>query len=170
MLPNKNLIILIGFMGTGKSAVGKLLAKKMSFAFADLDKLVEKQAALKISAIFKQYGEAYFRNFEKNAINSLKTMDNTVVATGGGAVLDPQNVAVMKEEGIVIALDADVDTLWKRLKSSRNRPLLKADDPRRKMEELYYERRPFYSQAHYIVNTTGKTIEEVVQEILILLK
>lgn len=166
MLSNKNLIILIGFMGTGKSAVGKLLAKKMRFAFVDLDKLIEKEAGLKIPAIFEQYGETYFRSLEKQAVNSLVTMNETVVATGGGAVLDPQNMAVMKEAGIVVALDADVETLWKRLKSSRNRPLLKAADPRLRIEELYHKRRPFYSQAHHIVDTSGKTIEDVAQKIL----
>jgi shikimate kinase len=155
-------------MGTGKSAVGKLLAKKTGFAFVDLDKLIEKSAGLKISEIFGQYGEVYFRNLEKQAVNSLITMDKTVVATGGGVVLDPQNMAVMEEAGIVIALDADVETLWKRLKSSRNRPMLKAADPRRRMEELYHKRHPFYSQARYIVNTSGKTIEDVAEEIMLI--
>lgn len=165
MQSDKNLVILIGFMGTGKSAVGKRLAKKTGFAFVDLDKLIEKEAGIKISAIFERYGEAYFRNLEKKAILSLKTMRKAVVSTGGGAVLDPQNMAAMKEAGLVIALDADIETLWRRLKSSQNRPLLKASDPKNRMEELYNARRPFYSQAHHAVDTTGKTIKDVAKEI-----
>ena len=166
MPPNNQLIILIGFMGTGKSAVGKILAKKAGFAFVDLDKLIEKEAGIKISAIFERYGEAYFRNLEKKAILSLNTMHKSVVSTGGGAVLDPQNMAAMKEAGLVIALDADIETLWRRLKSSQNRPLLKASDPKNRMEELYNARRTFYSQAHHTVNTSGKTIKDVALEIL----
>ena len=168
MYSDKNLIILIGFMGTGKSAVGKILAQKAGYAFVDLDKLIEKGADLKISAIFEQYGEAYFRNLEKKAILSLKTMSKVVVATGGGAVLDPQNMAAMREAGLVIALDADVETLWKRLKSCKNRPLLKTSDPKNRIEELYNARRPFYSQAHHIVDTSGKTVKDVAQEILVI--
>jgi shikimate kinase len=166
MLFNRNLIILIGFMGTGKSTVGKLIAKKIGFAFVDLDKLIENEAGLKISEIFERYGEEYFRDLEKQAVNSLKTMDKTVVATGGGVVLDPQNMAVMKEVGIVIALDADIETLWKRLKSSRNRPLIKSSDPKRRIEDLYHKRRLLYSKAHCIVDTSGKSIEAVAQDIL----
>ena len=170
MPPNEQLIILIGFMGTGKSAVGKILAKKAGFAFVDLDKLIEKEAGIKIPAIFEQYGEAYFRNLEKKAILSLKTMSKAVVSTGGGAVLDPHNMAAMKEAGLVIALDADMYTLWKRLRSSTNRPLLKAPDPKNRIKELYNTRRPFYSQAHHIVDTSGKTVKDVAQEILNLLQ
>lgn len=166
MQSDKQVIILIGFMGTGKSAVGKRLAKKTGFAFVDLDKLIEKEAALKIPAIFERYGEAHFRNLEKKAVFSIKMMSKAVVATGGGAVLDPQNIAVMKEAGLVIALDADIETLWRRLKSSQNRPLLKAPDPKNRIEELYNARRPVYAQAHHTVDTTGKTVKDVAQEIL----
>jgi len=170
MLSNTKLIFLIGFMGTGKSAVGKLLAKKAGFVFVDLDKLIEKEAGLKIPYIFEKYGEAYFRNLEKKAILSLKTMHKAVVATGGGAVLDPLNMTAMKGSGLVIALDANLETLWKRLKTSTKRPLLKVSDPKRRMEDLYYKRRPFYSQAHYIIDTSGKTVNDVAQEILNLLQ
>jgi len=166
MHTDKQLIILIGFMGTGKSAVGKLLAKKAGFVFVDLDKLIEKEEGFKIPVIFEQYGEAYFRDLEKKAILSLKTMHKAVVATGGGAVLDPLNMTAMKEAGLVIALDANLETLWKRLKTSTNRPLLNASNPKNRIKELYNERRPFYIQAHHIVDTSGKTVNDVAQEIL----
>ncbi len=170
MHSDKQLIILIGFMGTGKSAVGKKLAKKTGFTYLDLDKQIEKDAGLTIPSIFERYGEAYFRSLESKAIQALKDRDKAVVATGGGAVLNSENLVAMKEAGLVIALDADIETLWKRLKSSRNRSLLKASDPKRRMKELYNARRHFYSQAHHIVNTSGKSVEDVAQEILILLQ
>jgi len=157
-------------MGTGKSTVGKNLAREIGFIFVDLDKEIEKNAGLTISEIFEQYGEKYFRELESKAVESLQNMKNSVVATGWGAVLDSRNLSVMKQVGLVIALDADTDALWNRLKFSKNRPKLKSADPRRSMEELYNLRRPYYAKAHHLIDTSRKSVGEVLQEILIILQ
>jgi len=159
-------IILIGFMGTGKSVVGKKLAKQKGFSFIDIDKKIEKESGMSIPDIFSRFGEAHFRKLEKSSIFELKNIKNAVVATGGGVVLDPENIEAMKELGYLVALDADLETLWKRLRYSRNRPLLQTEDPRTRIKDLYLKRKELYKEAHVIIDTSNKSIDMVVREII----
>lgn len=163
---SKDILILIGFMGTGKSSVGRALAKKLNYRFIDLDSEIEKNAGMKINDIFETFGEKHFREIEKKAVESLRNLNKVIVATGGGVVKDPDNFKMLKSIGTVIALDADLDTLWKRLRFSRNRPLLQVEKPREKVKELYFARKHLYLRAHFVIQTGNKSIPTVVQEIM----
>jgi shikimate kinase len=166
----KKNIILIGFMGTGKTTVGMILAERLNCPFADSDALIEARANLSISDIFKSYGEKYFRILENEVIRNIINIGRMVIATGGGAVLNPENFKIIKENGIVIALDASPDTLWARLKNDCTRPLLASDNPRNTLESMYKIRRPVYSQAHHVVSVDDKNPEQIVEEIIQKLK
>ncbi len=159
-------IILIGFMGVGKTTVGKLLSQRIGYRFIDTDELIVSTAGISIPDIFARYGEKYFRELEKRAIGHALRSSNVVLATGGGAVVDPANFLLLKERGCVIALDAGENTLWDRLEASTDRPMLFSDRPREKMRALLKARRPIYHKAHYIVSVDNKTPEEVVDEII----
>lgn len=159
-------IVLIGFMGTGKSSVGKQLAKKMNRSWVDVDHKIEDETKLKISEIFEKKGEPYFRYLEKAAIEQLSREKNLVITTGGGAVLDESNIANLKKNGVLIALWATPETIFKRVKESRNRPLLKGEDMKTNIESLLEARCSYYEKADKKFMTDGKTALQVAGEIL----
>jgi shikimate kinase len=159
-------IVLIGFMGTGKSSVGKQLAKKMNRLWVDVDNKIEEETKLKISEIFEKKGEPYFRDLERAAIEQVARGKNLVITTGGGAVLDDTNRANLKKNGIVIALWAMPETIYKRVKESRHRPLLKGEDMKASIEKLLETRRSRYEEADKKFDTDGKTAQQVADEIL----
>lgn len=165
-----NNIILIGFMGVGKTTVGKLLAQRVGYRFVDVDQVIEKETGFSIPEIFSRYGEGYFRQLEKQAIRRLLTPSGIVLATGGGAVMDPSNFSFLMENGCVVALDAREETLWERLKSCKDRPMLYSDNPREKMRALLEMRRPVYYKAHFVVRVDGKSPKEVVDEIIAMIE
>ena len=162
----KNNIALIGFMGCGKTTVGKILSKKMNFYFADSDQIIEEREGMTIPDIFKKFGEGYFRKLEEQTIRSLIEKEKIIISTGGGAVLNPSLFEYMKNNAAVVYLDASIDTLWNRLKNCTNRPMLYSDNPRKRMEELYKNRLPVYQKAHYIIKTDGKSPENVAEGIM----
>jgi shikimate kinase len=162
----KNNIILIGFMGTGKTTVGRLLAESIGCGFVDTDDLIKERAGLAIPEIFNRFGEEYFRRLEREIIHQVVTKDGMVIATGGGAVMDPKSFALMKQRGYVIALDASEQTLRQRLQSCRDRPMLMSEDPAKTIKQLLVLRRPLYYQAHYVVTVDGKTPSQIVDEIM----
>lgn len=149
-------LILVGMMGSGKTTIGRALAKHLGKVFVDSDEEIQKRTGVTIPHIFDIEGEAGFRQRETAAIIDLVGCENMVLATGGGAVLAKQNRELLKQNGIVIYLRANVHDLWQRTRNDRNRPLLQTGDPRAKLTELFQQRDPLYRQAADIVVHSGK--------------
>lgn len=139
-------IVLVGFMGSGKSSVGRILASLTGFALVDTDRIVVEEAGLPIPEIFRLHGEEEFRRIETAVVRSLTGRIGLVVATGGGVIVSPENRRLLAEIGPVVWLDATTDQLHQRVKHSR-RPLLQTADPRRTLDELYAAREPLYREA-----------------------
>lgn len=149
-------IIFVGMMGSGKTTVGRLLAKQMGKTFIDSDEEILKRTGVSIQHIFDVEGEAGFRQRESSVVHELLQRDNIVLATGGGAILDKQNRIAMRENGTVVYLKSGVHDLWQRTRHDRSRPLLQTADPRAKLRELFEQRNPLYTEAADIVMHTGK--------------
>jgi shikimate kinase len=162
----KDRIILTGFMGTGKTAVGQLLAKELKLRFVDTDHLVEQECNQSIVEIFEQKGEEGFRDCEKKVVQKALSEKGIVMATGGGAVLDADNLKLMKEKGTLIALSASAEVIFQRISKLGDRPLLRTRDQLETIKNLISHRSPYYRQADFIVDTSGKSVEQTVQELL----
>lgn len=159
-------IFLVGPMGAGKSAVGKQLAKMLRREFHDSDAVVETRTGVDIPFIFEKEGEAGFRRREREVIDALTRLDEVVVATGGGAVLDPENRAALASRGLVVYLDASVDQQLERTRMTSHRPLLETADPVARLAALMQERAPLYRElASLTVATDGRLVREVAQDI-----
>ncbi len=148
-------IIFIGLMGAGKTTVGRQLAKQLGKTFYDTDHEVEKRTGVKIPVIFDLEGEAGFRKREAAVIEELVHQTNIILATGGGAVLAEENRKVLKENGCVIYLRATVNDLYKRMRHDKQRPLLQNVDIKAKLETLYQERNPIYTEMADMILDTG---------------
>jgi shikimate kinase len=148
-------IFLVGLMGAGKTSVGRLLARRLGKAFLDSDLEIERATGVKIPVIFEIEGEAGFRAREARLLAELVQGGNIVLATGGGAVLSPQNRKLLTENGVVIYLRAAIPELWNRTRHDKNRPLLKTGEPLAKLEQLYAERDPLYREIADIIVDTG---------------
>ena len=159
-------IILVGFMGTGKTVVGRRLADKCNLKFVDLDDLIEEKEGVKIAQIFLDKGEPYFRGLEKEITKQAAKGQSLVIACGGGVVLDKENVDALKANGIMFYLKASPGIILERTKSYAHRPLLNVDNPKKKIEELLEFRQPYYNHADYTIDTSNLKIEEVVDKIL----
>lgn len=155
-------IILVGFMGTGKSSVGAVLAKRLGWRFVDLDREIVNETGLEVADIFRTLGEAFFRNLEKKLLAKHCKGRKCVLAAGGGAVCDPDNIRIMKESGPVICLTAPAGTIEERLAGDGSRPLLKGsgDEKRSRMEALLNKRMPFYQEADIMLDTSDLTPED----------
>lgn len=161
-------IVLIGFMGSGKSSVGKLLADKLGYSFRDADEMIESEEGTAIQKIFSIHGEEFFRNLETALLLTVKDdLEKAVLSTGGGMVLREKNRELLSMMGHVIYLQASSDTIMNRLTGDTTRPLLAGDNFRDRTETLLACRAPIYeSAADIIINTDGKSIEEIAEEIL----
>ncbi len=162
-------IVLTGFMGTGKSAAGRMVARQLGEKFVDLDSIIEGEAGRAISEIFATDGEARFRAIETDAINRLTRGEfgaGLVVSTGGGAVVDPENRARLKAWGVLICLTATVDEIMKRVGGTSHRPLLNKKDAREEAARLMEERASAYADCHATIDTTGLKLEAVADKIL----
>jgi shikimate kinase len=158
-------IVLIGFMGAGKSAVGRELARRTGLPRHDTDELIRQRFGASIPDIFEQHGEVAFRDAETELLRKLE--NGAVVVTGGGIVLREENVRLLRAFGRTVWLDADEETLWKRASRRSTRPLLQAPDPREKFSALLRERLPLYqAAADERIDTSGRSVIEVTDEIL----
>lgn len=165
MVGKKN-IVLVGFMGSGKSSVGKILGKLLKRPVVDIDRRIEEREKRKISEIFEKDGEAFFRSLEKEAIRETAAQEGRVITTGGGAVLDPENVSALKEKGCLVALSAEPETILRRVRNSRRRPLLKGDDLLSEIRRLLEIRKPYYELADFHFATDGKSALAVARQIV----
>lgn len=159
-------IYLLGFMGSGKTSVGKKIAEKKNMTFFDLDEKIEEEERAIIAEIFSDKGEEYFRKAEKNALKKLAGMDSCVVATGGGAVMDPENFQAMKDTGITVSLIASPEIVYERVKDSTLRPLLNVENPLDEIKKLLFERAHFYIKSDVILDTSDLSVEEAAEEII----
>ena len=167
-MPN---IYLIGMMGSGKSVTGKKLASLLGASFVDLDDLIQERTGRTINDIFEKDGEGFFRSEEAVILKEVSGVSPRVVATGGGTVLRPENVARMRGTGKIVYLETSLAVLWERVRNKKDRPLLRQGDPQENLRRILAEREPFYKQVcDFRVDTNGQTAEAVAQKIFSLLE
>ncbi len=160
-------IVLIGPMGSGKSSIGKILAKKIDFKFIDTDKLIEIKEGIKIKEIFNSKGESYFRDLEVKVLEETLTAQIAVIATGGGIVEREKNRLLLENEKNVFFLNSSVKRQFERTKDSDKRPLLNKGDNFKTLRELYKKRLPHYENvSRYEIEMDNKTNEEIVEQII----
>ena len=163
-------IILIGYRGTGKSRVGKRLAAKLQMPFYDTDEIIEAAAGRSIKEMVAENGWAYFREREREIVRELAGMHRSVIATGGGAVMDQENADILKRHGVLIWLNADVKTIVERIEgdigSRERRPSFSHDDIFQETEDVLRKRIPVYSGlADFSIDTVGKNVDEIINDI-----
>jgi shikimate kinase len=159
-------IVLVGMMGAGKTAIGRRLAKRLDLTFTDADDEIEIAAGCSIPDIFKQHGETAFRDGERRVIERLLKQSTHVLATGGGAFMDPKTRALIKQGGVSVWLRADIEVLWRRVSRRGHRPMLKTDNPRATLSALIDERYPVYATADVTVESRDGPPEETVDRVV----
>ncbi|WP_169567704.1 shikimate kinase [Sneathiella limimaris] len=159
-------IVLVGLMGAGKSSVGRRLAGELNLPFKDADTEIEIASNLSVPEFFEKHGEAAFREGERKVISRLLDGPRHVLATGGGAYMDPETRQLISEKGLCIWLRADLDTLLKRCLKRNTRPLLKTGDPRQILDNLMKQRYPVYAEADLVVDSGDGPHEKVVTQII----
>jgi shikimate kinase len=166
MVHASNNIFLVGMPGSGKTTIGRQLARRMQRSFVDADHEIEARTGVRIPLIFDIEGEQGFRDRESKVLAELSGGSNQVVATGGGAVLRPENRAALKQGGVIVYLHATPHLLFERTRMDHNRPLLQVADPMKKIEELFVQRDPLYREvADIIVNSLGGSVTHLVKQI-----
>ena len=168
-MQNDRLIVnlaLIGFMGAGKTSVGRLVAEQLHFDYLDTDELIQSRTGRPIAEIFSTDGEATFRKMEQELVGELAARTKTVIATGGGLPMNPQNLVSLKTHALVVCLWASPEKIWERVKNQTHRPLLHDADPQKKIRDLLAAREPFYRQADVLLNTERRSIREVTQQVV----
>ena len=160
-------LILIGYMGSGKTTVGKLLSKRYGYQFVDTDEMIEKQQNCKISDIFEKDGEAYFRELETKLLKEIqKSMEHTVIATGGGMPCQNENAMLLRQLGTVVYLKVSKKIILQRVQGDTTRPLLNGNQLEKKVESMLAIRDPLYENAaHYVIETDHIPLHEVVERI-----
>lgn len=162
---SRNTIVLVGLMGAGKSCVGRRLAESLGLPFIDSDEEIEKAAGCGVTDIFDVYGEPAFRDCERRVIARLLSNGPSIIATGGGAFMDPETRKTIKATSTSIWLRADPEVLYQRTKRSKERPLLATDDPRAKLMALADVRYPVYAEADITVDTGNESLDATVQKV-----
>ena len=171
MNSSTNNIFLIGLMGAGKSTVGKVLAKKLGRRFLDADHVIEERCGVRIPVIFEMEGEEGFRKREAQTIREITAEHDIVLATGGGAVLSPENRQMLNERGTVIYLHANPIELWYRTKGGEGRPLLQNGDAKKILENLYSIRDPLYREiADHVIETGKPSVNQLVNTLIMQLE
>jgi len=159
-------IALVGFMGTGKSTVGQMVASMLHFRFLDTDEMIEGLAGKRISEIFTTDGEARFREYEKQVVQRLTAVCGAVISTGGGLITAPENLASLKEHALVVCLWCSPETIFKRVGHQSHRPLLRVEKPQERIRELLNERAPAYRQADVLLNSEFRKPKEVATHVM----
>jgi len=163
--PIRNLA-LIGFMGTGKSSVGRLVAELLHFTFLDTDHVIEARAGKSINDIFQVDGEATFRDWEKRIVEELTHRDKTVISTGGGLPTNQTNLDSLKTHALVVCLWASPETIFERVREHGHRPLLNEGNPLEKIRNLLKAREPYYRQADVLVNAELRSVREIAMQVI----
>src|SRR6185312_1855017 len=153
-------------MGTGKSSVGQLVAQQLHFTFLDTDHVIESRMNKSISEIFAKDGEPAFRDLEKKIVGELTTRKKTVISTGGGLPVNPDNLASLKTHSLIVCLWASAEKIWDRVHNQSHRPLLNEPDPLAKIKKLLEQREPFYRQADVLLNTEMRALKDVAQQVI----
>jgi len=159
-------LALIGFMGTGKSSVGRLVADILHFTFLDTDQVIEARAAKPIARIFELEGEPVFRDWEKRIVEELTMRQKTVIATGGGLPAGEGNLVSLKTHALVVCLWAGPEKILERVEHANHRPLLQGPEPLAKIRSLLAEREPAYRRADVLVNTEWRSVREVALQVV----
>ncbi len=159
-------LALVGFMGTGKSSVGRLVANVLHFTYLDTDQVIEVRAAKPITQIFEQDGEPAFREWERRVVAELTHRRKTVISTGGGLPVNEDNLNSLKTHALVVCLWASPETIYDRVRGHEHRPLLNAPDPLAKIRELLALREPYYRKADVLVNTEWRSPKEVAVQVV----
>ena len=159
-------IVLIGFMGTGKTSVGQRISEKLQMPMVDTDTIVETDNQMIIGEIFDRYGEDYFRNLENAAVHKASKYTNHIISTGGGVVLRIENLNLLQENGLLFCLRATPEEIFKRIKDESHRPLLKDPNPPNKIRRLLQKRQAQYQRIEHQIETTDLSIEEVTNQII----
>jgi shikimate kinase len=163
-MASKN-IVLIGFMGAGKTQVAKCLAKKLRRKWVSTDAIIVQQEGKPITDIFAEHGEPYFRRLEHQVVAQTAKQSDIIIDCGGGVPVNPQNMSLLKENGIVFYLATSPEVVYQRIRKQTHRPLLATDDPLAKIRTLLIERQPFYAVADYVVDTDGKTVKDTCEDV-----
>ena len=158
-------IVLVGFMGSGKSLTSNKLARALNREIFSTDKLIEQREGRAIADIFRDSGEAYFRKVEKEVVEEISNQTDIILDCGGGVVLDPENMANLKKNGLVIYLSAPPERIYNNIKGQKHRPLLNVEDPQLKISELLASRETYYQKADVIIDA-DKPIDQIAEDIL----
>ena len=165
------MITLVGLPGSGKSSVGRQLAKRLKIPFFDSDHVIEKKLGCTVRLYFEREGEAAFRDIEELTLDELTQRRDCVLSTGGGSVLRKRNRKLLRERGHVIYLKSSPDELFRRLKNDTTRPLLQVSDPQRRLRDLYEQRDPLYREtAHFVIETGRPSVATLVNMIVMQLE
>ncbi len=161
----KSNIVLVGFMGTGKTSIGRRIASHLRMRYVDTDDVVERDTGRRISDIFAADGEPAFRAFESAAVRKVSKLHDHVISTGGGVVLQAANMAELKRNGIIFCLTATPEEIYRRVGHQSHRPLLQTPDPLAQIQAMLTERQPYYAEADHTVMTTGRSFGEIITHI-----
>lgn len=159
-------LYLVGFMGTGKSTVGRLVARQLGFEFIDSDQEIERRQGRPVSQIFAEQGEAAFRAMEREFIEAGHPAQRCVVSCGGGLVVPPGMLELLRRRGVIVCLHAPLETILQRTRHSTHRPLLAVENPEQRIRELYAQREPVYRQAGTMVLTDKRPLREIAAHVL----
>lgn len=159
-------IVLVGFMGTGKTVTGRALAAKLGREFLELDEIIENKEGISVREIFERKGEPYFRKIEQEAVKESAGRDGVVISAGGGAIIDKKNLENLKKNGLIVCLDASPGVILDRTKDLDSRPLLNVLNPEEQIKELLKKRASYYRKADFHVDTDGLSAEEVADKII----
>lgn len=159
-------IVLVGFMGTGKTVVARRLSEKFGRGYVCLDDTIEEIEGKSINRIFEENGESYFRKIEKEVTSKASKLKNVIIDTGGGVVKDNENIRNLKETGVMICLTATPEIIYERIKHEPNRPLLNVSNHKERIQKLLNQRASLYAKADYTIDTSELTIDEVVNKII----
>jgi shikimate kinase len=159
-------IVLTGFMGAGKSSVGRIPGEKLQMRVIDTDDMIEKDAGMSISDIFSKHDESHFRELEEKVVQQTSNLSGYIIITGGGAILNKENMENLRKKGVIIYLHTTPEIIYNRIKGKTHRPLLQVKNPLKKIKELLDFRAPFYANNDIEVKTSNLSVDEVVEEII----